>query len=332
MSTWRSKRPGSVPDLQCVAFAPKRAEDWPQGHRWMQDECIIQRLLMAASAASRVEIVRDVASLMARLAEWRRAGETIGLVPTMGALHAGHIFLVHEAKKHARRVVMSIFVNPAQFAPSEDFCSYPRSFEADADLFESAEGDLIFAPSVEAMYGEGFATTITLAGPAAVGLEDRFRPAHFAGVAIIVAKLLNQCRPDVAIFGEKDYQQLKVVTRMARDLDFETEIVGVPTLRDADGLALSSRNIFLSAKERVLAPRLYAALRRCAHDIKGGVAIEIALDSARATLAAAGFVTDYFEARHAETLCPVASRGEGPIRLLAAARLGKTRLIDNIAL
>src|SRR6202047_1766551 len=195
----------------------------------------------------------------------------------------------------------------------------------------AAEGDLIFAPSCEAMYGEGFATTISLVGPAAVGLEDRFRPTHFAGVAIIVAKLLNQCRPDVAMFGEKDYQQLKVVTRMARDLDFETEIHGVPTVRDADGLALSSRNIFLSAKERALAPSLYTALRRCARDINAGVPIETALDTARAAVAAAGFVTDYLEARHAETLCPIASRFEGPVRLLAAARLGKTRLIDNIA-
>jgi pantoate--beta-alanine ligase len=286
---------------------------------------------MAASAASRVEIVRDVASLRARLAEWRRGGETIGLVPTMGALHAGHISLVHDAKKHARRVVMSIFVNPAQFAPSEDFCSYPRSFEADAALFAAAEGDLIFAPGVEAMYGLDFATTITLTGPAAVGLEDRFRPAHFAGVATIVAKLLNQCRPDVAIFGEKDYQQLKVVTRMASDLDFETQILFAPTVREADGLALSSRNVFLPAKERALAPCLYTALRRCARDINGGVAIEAALDTARAALAAAGFVTDYFEARHAETLAPIAPGGEGPIRLLAAARLGTTRLIDNIA-
>jgi len=287
---------------------------------------------MAASAASRVEIVRDVASLRARLAEWRRAGETIGLVPTMGALHAGHISLVHEAKKRARRVVMSIFVNPAQFAPSEGFNAYPRSFEPDAAQFAAARGDLLFAPSVEAMYGEGFATTITLAGPAAVGLEDRFRPAHFAGVATIVAKLLNQCRPDVATFGEKDYQQLKVVTRMARDLDFEAEILGVPTVREADGLALSSRNIFLPAKERAVAPCLHAALRRCAHDINGGVATETALDSASAILAATGFVTDYLEARHAETLGPIAPRGEGPIRLLAAARLGNTRLIDNIAL
>jgi pantoate--beta-alanine ligase len=297
----------------------------------MRHERITQRPVMAASAAIRVEIVRDVASLRARLAAWRRAGETIGLVPTMGALHAGHISLVQEAKKHARRVVISIFVNPAQFAPSEDFCSYPRSFEADAALFAAAEGDLIFAPSVEAVYGEGFATTITLAGPAAVGLEDRFRPSHFAGVATIVAKLLNHCRPDVAIFGEKDFQQLKVVTQMARDLDFETRIVGVPTVRDSDGLALSSRNVFLPAEERVLAPCLYAALRRCAHDINAGVGIEAALDTARATLAAAGFVADYFEARHAETLRPIASPGEGPVRLLAAAMLGKTRLIDNIA-
>ncbi|MGH6853699.1 MAG: pantoate--beta-alanine ligase, partial [Methylocella sp.] len=223
------------------------------------------------------------------------------------------------------------FVNPAQFAPWEDFDAYPRSFEADAALFEAAEGDLLFAPSGEAMYGEGFATTIALAGPAAVGLEDRFRPAHFAGVATIVAKLLNQCRPDVAIFGEKDYQQLKVIKRMARDLDFEAEILGVPTVREQDGLALSSRNVFLSEAERAVAPCLYAALRRCAGDINGGVAIETALDTARAAIAAAGFVTDYFEARHAETLAPVSSRDEGPIRLLAAARLGKTRLIDNIA-
>ncbi|MGH6868544.1 MAG: pantoate--beta-alanine ligase, partial [Methylocella sp.] len=213
---------------------------------------------MAASAERRVEIVRDVAGVRARLGEWRRAGDTIGLVPTMGALHAGHISLVHEARSRARRVVMSIFVNPAQFAPSEDFDAYPRSFEADAAHFEAAEGDMLFAPGVEAMYGVGFATTIALAGPAAVGLEDRFRPAHFAGVAIIVAKLLNQCRPNVAIFGEKDYQQLKVVIQMVRDLDFGTEILGVPTVREADGLALSSRNVFLPAKERAAAPGLYA--------------------------------------------------------------------------
>ncbi len=286
---------------------------------------------MVPSATRRVEIVRDVASLRARLASFRRAGETIALVPTMGALHDGHISLVHEAKKHARRVAMSVFVNPAQFAPSEDFSSYPRSFEADAALFAAAEGELIFAPSVEEMYGEGFATTISLAGPAAIGLEDQFRPTHFAGVVTIVAKLLNQFRPDVAVFGEKDYQQLKVVTRMARDLDFETKILGMPTIRDADGLALSSRNVFLSTKERALAPALYAALRRCVDDINAGIAIGTALERAQASVAATGFISDYLEARHAETLAPISACGDGPIRLLAAASLGKTRLIDNIA-
>jgi len=278
-----------------------------------------------------IEIVRDVSHLRTRLAEWRRDGETIGLVPTMGALHAGHMSLVTEAKKHSCRVVMSIFVNPAQFAPSEDFNSYPRSLDADAALLQAARGDLLFAPKVEDMYGQGFATTITLSGPAAARLEDRYRPTHFSGVAIVVAKLLNQCRPAVAIFGEKDYQQLKVVTRLARDLDFETEILGAPTVRDAHGIALSSRNVYLSAKERALAPRLYAALWECASDVNRGTLLETALDAARAKLATAGFIIDYFEARHAETLGPIDSHGDGPVRLLAAVRLGKTRLIDNIA-
>ena len=287
---------------------------------------------MAASEASRIEIVHDVTGLRARLAEWRRAGETIGLVPTMGALHAGHISLVDEAKKHAGKIVLSIFVNPTQFAPGEDFGAYPRSFETDVAKFAFAGGDLVFAPATAQIYPPGFATTLSVAGPAAAGLEDRFRPAHFAGVATIVAKLLNQSRPDVAIFGEKDYQQLKVVTQMVRDLDFETRIIGAPTVREIDGLALSSRNVYLSVKERAAAPSLYAALHQCARDISEGVTIEIALNTARKTVAAAGFVTDYFEARHAETLAPVISREEGPIRLLAAAKLGKTRLIDNIGL
>ena len=286
---------------------------------------------MAASAVSRIEIVHDVGSLRARLAQWRRAGETIGLVPTMGALHAGHISLVREAKRHATRTMMSIFVNPTQFAPTEDFGAYPRSLEADAAKFASAEGDLVFAPAIGEIYPPGFATLLSIGGPATAGLEDRFRSAHFPGVATIVAKLLNQCRPDIAIFGEKDYQQLKVVTRMARDLDFETKIIGVPTVREADGLALSSRNVYLSAKERAVAPSLFAALRRCVHDINDGVIIETALAAARKTVAAAGFVTDYIEARHAESLAPVTSREEWPVRLLAAATLGKTRLIDNVA-
>jgi len=286
---------------------------------------------MAGERASGVTILRDVASLRAQVADWRARGETIALVPTMGALHAGHVSLVHEAKRRASRVVMSIFVNPTQFAPTEDFSAYPRRLEADAAAFEAGGGDLLFAPGVEDMYGEGFSTMIAMSGPALAGLEDRFRPTHFSGVATIVAKLLNQCRPDVAIFGEKDYQQLKVVTRMARDLDIEAEIIGAPTTREADGLALSSRNIYLSDAERALAPRLHAALARCASDISRGMEIEAALAAARASVAAAGFVTDYIEARNAETLGPVTSRAEGPIRLLAAAKLGKTRLIDNIA-
>jgi pantoate--beta-alanine ligase len=288
--------------------------------------------VLAASAASRIEIVHDVENLRLRLAEWRRAGETIGLVPTMGALHAGHISLVREAKRRAHRTVMSIFVNPTQFAPLEDFGAYPRSLNADVAKFAAAEGDLVFAPETLQIYPPRFATLLSMGGPATAGLEDRFRPAHFSGVATIVAKLLNQCRPDVAIFGEKDYQQFQVVTQMARDLDFETKILGAPTVREADGLALSSRNVYLSAKERAAAPSLYAALRWCAQEINEGVMIETTLDAARAAVAAAGFVIDYLEARHAESLAPVTSRGEAPVRLLAAATLGKTRLIDNIAL
>jgi pantoate--beta-alanine ligase len=286
---------------------------------------------MAADGASQVAILRDVASLRAQVAQWRAQGETIALTPTMGALHAGHVALLLEAKRRARRSVMSIFVNPTQFAPSEDFENYPRSLEADAAKFAAAGGDALFAPSVEEMYGEGFATKIVVGGPAEAGLEDRFRPTHFSGVATVVAKLLNQCRPDVAIFGEKDYQQLKVVTRMARDLDIDVAILGAPTIREPDGLALSSRNIYLSAQERAAAPNLHAALARCAFDINSGISIDAALAAAKASIAAAGFEADYVEARDAQTLAPVARREDAPMRLLAAARLGKTRLIDNIA-
>jgi pantoate--beta-alanine ligase len=286
---------------------------------------------MAADRVGRVKVAGDAASLRAEVAAWRRRGETIALVPTMGALHDGHISLVNEAKRQARRVVMSIFVNPTQFAPSEDFNAYPRTFEADAAKFEAAEGDVIFAPAAADIYPQNFATLINVAGPAAAGLEDRFRPTHFSGVATIVAKLLNQCRADVAIFGEKDYQQLKVVTQMARDLDFETQVLGAATVREKDGLALSSRNVYLSAEERRVAPVLHASLVRCAADINEGAGIEAALGVARAALAEAGFLVDYVEARDAETLRPALSRADGPIRLLAAAKLGKTRLIDNIA-
>jgi pantoate--beta-alanine ligase len=280
---------------------------------------------------SKVEILRDVAALRGVVSGWRAAGETIALAPTMGALHAGHASLVALAKEAASRVVVSIFVNPAQFAPNEDFDAYPRTFEADAALVAAAGGDAIFVPQGDEMYGETFATRLEVGGPATAGLEDRFRPTHFSGVATVVAKLLNQCRPDFALFGEKDFQQLKVIQRVARDLDFEAKIVGAPTAREADGLALSSRNVYLSPEERRAAPALYRALRRCASDLRGGAAIEPALAAARAEVAAAGFDIDYIEARHAETLAPVAALRDGPIRLLAAARLGRTRLIDNCA-
>ncbi len=275
-------------------------------------------------------VVRDINALRTQVAQWRGVAESVALVPTMGALHAGHIALVAEATKRAHRVVLSIFVNPMQFAPTEDFEAYPRSLEADVQKLAAAGGDLVFAPGTGSMYGPGFATTVNVAGPATVGLEDKFRPDHFAGVATVVAKLLNQCRPDVALFGEKDFQQLKVITRMAQDLDLATEIFGVPTLREPDGLALSSRNLYLSVAERATAPQLYTALARCAEEFRQGAAFETALEKARTTLAAAGFGVDYVEARHADTLAPVAAIGAGPVRLLAAAKLGKTRLIDNI--
>ncbi|MGA3302687.1 MAG: pantoate--beta-alanine ligase [Methylovirgula sp.] len=281
---------------------------------------------------SGVPVARTVAALRATVSEWRAAGARIALVPTMGALHAGHLSLVEEAQRRADRVVMSIFVNPTQFAPNEDFAAYPRRFAEDAAKFAGAKGDLIFAPTVAEMYPEGFATTISVAGPATVGLEDKFRPTHFAGVATVVAKLFIQCQPDVALFGEKDFQQLKVITRMVRDLDLPVEIIGAPTLREPDGLALSSRNLYLSKEERARARRLYEALCACAKALRASTAIETALQDARKTLEAAGFVPDYVEARNAETLEPIASAKESPVRLLVAARLGTTRLIDNIAI
>jgi len=283
---------------------------------------------LSVQSAQGVAIVRTVALLRGMLEQWRAAGEPIALVPTMGALHAGHLSLVEEAKKRARRIVLSIFVNPTQFAPGEDFGSYPRPFARDVQSFAAAGGDLVFAPETKEVYPAGFATTILVGGPAKAGLEDKFRPDHFAGVATIVAKLFNQCRPDLAVFGEKDYQQLKVITQMVRDLDLDIAIVPVPTVRAEDGLALSSRNEYLSAEERARAPLLHAALALCRDALRQGMPLKDALVQAHDMLTNAGFVLDYFEARHAETLAPLDQ--EGPIRLLAAARLGNTRLIDNI--
>jgi pantoate--beta-alanine ligase len=273
-------------------------------------------------------IARSVAELRAHVSAWRRTGDTIAMAPTMGALHAGHVSLTQLARTHAKRCVVSIFVNPTQFAPNEDFSKYPRTFEADVEKLAGAGVDLVFAPTPEQMYAKGFCTSVLLEGPAAAGLEDRFRPTHFAGVATVVAKLLIQCAPDVAIFGQKDYQQLAVIARMARDLDLPVEIVGAPTVREADGLALSSRNIYLSANDRAAAPVLYATLRACAARIAKGEAFDALLEDGRKTIEAAGFALDYLELRDADTLgAPDSAR---PMRLLVAARIGATRLIDNI--
>lgn len=251
----------------------------------------------------------------------------------MGALHDGHLALVQHAYAVADEVVVSIFVNPTQFAPNEDLAAYPKTFESDRHAIASlGRVATVYAPSPETMYPTDFATTVALSGPAKVGLEDRFRPTHFEGVATVVAKLFVQCQADVAIFGEKDYQQLKVVTQMARDLDLSIEVMGHPTIRELDGLAMSSRNRFLSAAERGRAPLLYSALQTAAIRLRSGASADMATAEAMKMLEDSGFSIDYFEARHAETLKPLTGRDGESIRLLAAARLGTTRLIDNIGL
>jgi pantoate--beta-alanine ligase len=280
--------------------------------------------------ASRLKIVRTVSSLRRALELCRKSGERIALVPTMGALHRGHMALVREARQRAKRVVVSIFVNPTQFAPNEDFASYPRNFATDLKALRETNVDLVWAPSVEAMYPAGYATRLAPEGAAKVGLEDEFRPHFFGGVATVVAKLFTQVSPDFALFGQKDYQQLRVITQMAADLDLAVKVIGVPTVRESDGLALSSRNVYLSAGERAVAPMLYRVLKDCASRIKNGEKIDRVLNVGRIEIDLAGFTLDYLEARHALTLMPIESPKDGPIRLLLAARLGKTRLIDNI--
>jgi pantoate--beta-alanine ligase len=263
-------------------------------------------------------------------AKWRAERERIALVPTMGALHAGHVALISAACRRAQRVIVSIFVNPAQFAPDEDLATYPRTWDADLLLLRELSVHAVWAPSVAAMYPTGFATHVVPAGAALVGLEDRFRPHFFSGVATVVLKLLVQCVPDFAMFGEKDYQQLRVVEQMTRDLDLPTRIIAVPTAREKDGLALSSRNLYLSAREREQAPVLYRMLTECAQKLLRDEKLKAVLRAGAAGLERAGFSLDYLEARHVHTLQRVGSLDEGPIRLLVAARLGKTRLIDNV--
>jgi pantoate--beta-alanine ligase len=276
-------------------------------------------------------IVRTLPALRRALDSLRAKKATTALVPTMGALHDGHVSLVRLAKRRARRVVVSIFVNPTQFAPSEDFSSYPRTWKTDVARLTAEDVDLIWNPDVKTMYPDGFATKILTEGPAAAGLEDHFRPHFFAGVTTVVGKLFTQCRPDVAIFGEKDFQQLRVVTRMALDLDLGVKVIGSKTVRERDGLAMSSRNVYLSPEQRRLAPELYRAMNESARRLRAGDDIAAAMAAGAELVTNAGFALDYFEVRHAETLVPVASANDGPMRILVAAKIGETRLIDNIA-
>jgi pantoate--beta-alanine ligase len=275
-------------------------------------------------------IVRTVPALRRALDGLRARKATIALVPTMGALHDGHVSLVRLAKRRAKKVVVSIFVNPTQFAPTEDFGSYPRTWKADVAKLAAEDVDLIWNPNVKTMYRDGFATRILTEGPATAGLEDRFRPHFFGGVATVVGKLFTQCRPDFAIFGEKDFQQLRVVTRMAGDLDLGVKVIGSRTVRERDGLAMSSRNVYLSPEERQAATVLYRAMKESAGRLRAGDDIEAAMAGGAELIVGAGFALDYFEVRHAETLAPIASVKDGPMRILVAAKIGKTRLIDNI--
>jgi pantoate--beta-alanine ligase len=276
-------------------------------------------------------IVRTIAALDRALAKFRAAGETVALVPTLGALHDGHLALVRRAHRRADRVVVSIFVNPTQFAPHEDFSSYPRTFDADIAALRENRVDIVWAPSAALMYPDGFATRVAVKGPAEVDLEDRFRPHFLGGVATVVTKLFAQCRPDVALFGDKDYQQLKTIARMARDLDLKVKVVSIATVREKDGLAMSSRNVYLDPAERAAAPTLYRVLRDSARRIAARERIVQVVSEGAIAIEQAGFAVDYFEARHAETLTRVETLADGPLRLLVAARIGKTRLIDNIA-
>src|SRR6267142_6574979 len=252
-------------------------------------------------------VVRTVPALRRALDGLRSRKATVALVPTMGALHDGHVSLVRLAKRRAKRVIVSIFVNPTQFAPTEDFGSYPRTWKADVAKLAAEDVELIWHPDVKTMYPERFATRIVPEGPATAGLEDRFRPHFFGGVATVVGKLFTQVRPDIAIFGEKDFQQLRVVTRMALDLDLGVKVIGSRTVRERDGLAMSSRNVYLSPEERLMAPTLYRAMKESAKRLRAGEDMEAAIAGGAELITNAGFVLDYFEARHADTLGPVAT-------------------------
>jgi len=279
--------------------------------------------------ANTLEVVRDISSLRAKVHEWRRQDKTIGLIPTMGALHKGHLALVKAALHTCDHAVTTIFVNPTQFAPNEDFEAYPRDEAEDLAKLQALSADLAFIPPVEEMYANSFSTSVAVSG-LTEGLCGATRPHFFGGVATVVSKLLLQALPDKAFFGEKDYQQLQVVRRMARDLNIPVEIVGVPTVREADGLAMSSRNWYLSPKERAVAPTLYKVLCEIADKLSAGSVSSATTAAGRLQLEAAGFnPIDYVEVCDASSLEPL-ERAVRPARVIAAAHLGHTRLIDNV--
>ena len=285
--------------------------------------------LVPARSATLPRVVETVEELRKAVAAYRAKGERVAVVPTMGALHDGHLALVEAGRREAERVVVTIFVNPSQFAPSEDFSRYPRDFDGDLAKLAGLNTELVFAPDVRTMYPKGFATRVTVAG-VSDGLCGAMRPHFFGGVATVVTKLLNQCGADVAMFGEKDYQQLLVVKRLAADLDIPTRIVGVPTVREADGVAMSSRNVYLSPEQRRAAPRLLETLNAIAAAARAGANVGAAITEGFAALDQAGFgPIDYLALCDAESLMPIV-RLNGPGRVLGAAWLGGTRLIDNI--
>ncbi|HZT52215.1 MAG TPA: pantoate--beta-alanine ligase [Stellaceae bacterium] len=286
---------------------------------------------MNAQRIGGLDVVRSIAALRSAVATWRAAGQRVALVPTMGALHAGHLALIARARALAPRVVASLFVNPTQFGPNEDFARYPRNEAEDAAKLAAVGTDLLYAPPVEEVYPPGFTTRVD-PGPMAERLCGRFRPGHFIGVATVVTKLLQQAQPDIACFGEKDFQQLQIICRVVRDLDIAVRIEGVPTVREPDGLALSSRNAYLTPSQRAVAPALQRTLASVAARIMAGEPPAEAAAAGAAALAGAGFTkVDYVEACDAETLEPLA-RLDRPGRLLAAAWIGTTRLIDNVPL
>lgn len=279
----------------------------------------------------RIKVIETVAGMRQWSTRHRSEGRLVGCVPTMGYLHEGHLSLIREAARRAGAVVMTLFVNPTQFAPHEDLGSYPRDFEGDCEKAEKAGAQAVFYPSVEEMYPHGYQTYVTVEDITA-GMEGEFRPTHFRGVATVVAKLFNATLPDLAVFGEKDYQQLKVIQRMVEDLNMGIEIKGMPTIREADGLAMSSRNVYLSAPEREKALSISRALLAAGEEAAGGETDCRALaDAARAAIEGAGLAIDYVEVRDAESLEPIGVL-DRPARMLVAARIGKVRLIDNLGI